>query len=155
MNPTTAAPVAMPVAAKPPLAKICSDVVVRALAQNVSIQTEIEPLVTVYPDEEFLYVYHLYILLYLMDGCSQPQLGTDLNNFESWQLPGKTDVWLRQLCISYQPPALLPECPTYTLWDIHCSYQLSDAETAFGLHTFFEVGDPKTSRGTVTVVLRS
>ncbi len=140
---------------KIPEAKLVAPIVVRPIIRNIQIPREIEPLVTVSPDEEFINVYHLYITLYLMDGTSQPVLNDDFNNIEKFSVGDGNDVWLRKLSINYFQPAVIPEQPTFTVWDIHCDYKVSSAETAFGLHTVFNADDPITSRGTITIVLRS
>lgn len=148
-------------------AKIQSGPFIRKLASGIPTQDEIQPLVTVYKCEEFIETYHLYILVYLPDGSKEPKMDLNLNEKERYwpdqDWSKENPLLLRLVIIDYDNPGQPAENPTYTLWDIHCTYKIEQnsneretiRENASGLRVLFKVDDPKTSRGTITIVQRT
>ena len=109
-----------------------------------------EPLVSIYPDDEFPETYHLRLVLYLLDSVV-PQLNEDFNTIERENTEaGLLEV--RQITVAYNPPA--DDIDTYSIWLMDVDYVVK-GPSAQAIRVKYTVGDPVTSRGTVTTVKRT
>lgn len=120
------------------------------LASGLSEQVSTEPLVALYPDTLHQHSYRLLVHLYIPDQV-HPQLNL---NFDDVELQETEAGWLelRQIHVDY--PAANPRTTTFSLWEIRATYTV-EGQNAQAIRVRYVVGDPKTSRGTVTSVATS
>jgi len=110
----------------------------------------IEPLVSVYPNPEFEKTYNLQMHLYVPD-TAEPKLDPNLDTILKTSTQAG-ELSLRIVDIDYDQPAT--PTGTYSLWCMNVIYQVIDEE-ADAVSVRFIVGDPLTSRGTVTTVSKN
>ncbi len=118
------------------------------LASGLAQQASLEPLVAIYPNPEFTNSYYLVIHVYVPDDTT-PILEDDFDVI----VKGSTqagDITMRQISIRYSNPTSMA-VPTFSLWTFNVIYQV-EGEEADAVQVMFVVGDPDTSRGTVTTV---
>jgi hypothetical protein len=108
-----------------------------------------EPLVAVYPDGEYENMYHLVMSLYVPDG-QEPEISDDFDNMKPVHTEAG-DLLVRQIVIDYKTG--LPADCTWSLWKVVIDYTVK-GDQAQAIHVMYRVGDPETSRGTVTTVKR-
>lgn len=108
-----------------------------------------EPLVAVYPDAEYPAMYHLVMSLYVPDG-QEPEINDDFNNMLEEQTEAGL-LLIRQIIIDYRKPES-SDC-TWSLWKVLIDYAV-EGDQAQAIRVMYRVGDPETSRGTVTTVKR-
>lgn len=123
---------------------------INLLASGLSEQVSIEPLVALYRDTSIENSYRLLIHLYIPDGVA-PQLNL---NFDDVELQDTEAGYLelRQIHVDYATPP--PRTTTFSLWEIRATYTV-EGKNAQAIRVRYVVGDPKTSRGTVTSVATS
>jgi hypothetical protein len=120
-----------------------TDMLASGLAQQVSS----EPLVALYKDPSLEHTYQLVIHVYIPDGVT-PSLNPDFNDIKR-QPTEAGELYMRQIFIDFPDPA--PGVTTFSLWEIRAIYTV-DGLGAEALRVKFVIGDPVTSRGTVTSV---
>ena len=113
-------------------------------------QTSLEPLVAFYPVEEMERVFYIKMHLFVPDGVV-PILNADIDIIKTEETEAG-DLSLRQIAIM-RDKAPLPDIDTYALWQLDIQMQLeADEPVAQGLRVKYVIGDPRTTRGTVTTV---
>jgi hypothetical protein len=117
------------------------------LASGLSEQVSKEPLVALYPDQVMENSYRLLIHMYIPDGV-RPHLDLDFDDVER-QSTEAGELELRQILIDYPTPN--PRITTFSLWEARATYTV-EGKVAQALRVRYVVGDPETSRGTVTSV---
>lgn len=106
-----------------------------------------EPIVTVYPtgDKD---TYHLCVFVYIPEGA-YPSLDKNFSDIKIEKTQaGKIPT--RMFKVSYENT----HQPTYMLWILEVDYQVEGLQ-ADAICVYYSMGDPNTSRGTVTTVSNS
>ncbi|NLR68445.1 hypothetical protein HGH92_29325 [Chitinophaga varians] len=121
----------------------------KIFGSGLAARLSTEPLVAVYPDAEFPNMYHLVMSLYVPDG-QEPSIDDDFNNMIEENTEAGV-LLIRQIIIDYQKPES-GNC-TWSLWKVLIDYAI-DGPQAQAIRVMYRIGDPETSRGTVTTVKR-
>lgn len=108
-----------------------------------------EPLVAVYPDAEYPNMYHLVMSLYIPDG-QEPQINDDFDRMIEENTEAGV-LLIRQIVVDYRQEESA-DC-TWSLWKVLIDYAVN-GDQAQAIRVMYRVGDPETSRGTVTTVKR-
>ncbi len=126
------------------------------LTSGLAEQVSTEPLVALIqerrghhhhdPDREHN-SYRLLVHMYIPDGV-EPRLNHDLDHVEL-QSTEAGELELRQIYIDYDTP--MRGTSTYSLWELRATY-IVEGKVAQAIRVRYVVGDPETSRGTVTSV---
>lgn len=111
----------------------------------------LEPLVALFPEPQMEKEYRLLIHVYIPDGV-EPNLNKDFSIIKEESTEAGT-ITTRLIAIDYDEPSA--EVETYSLWVIDVTYAINDGEEAEAVLVQFVIGDPQTSRGTVTSVVRT
>lgn len=108
-----------------------------------------EPLVAVYPDAEFPNMYHLVMSLYIPDG-QEPVINDNFDDMREEETEAGR-LLVRQIVIDYRENAAADH--TWSLWKVIIDYAVK-GDQAQAIRVMYRIGDPETSRGTVTTVKR-
>ncbi|RXK86886.1 hypothetical protein [Filimonas effusa] len=111
----------------------------------------LEPLVALFPEPQMEKQYRLLIHVYIPDGV-EPSLNKDFGNITEIATEAG-NVSARLIAIDYDEPSA--EVDTYSLWALDITYAINDGVEAQTTLAQFVIGDPQTSRGTVTGVVRT
>ncbi|MBC9910281.1 hypothetical protein [Chitinophaga varians] len=123
----------------------------KLFGSGLAARLSTEPLVAVYPDAEFPNMYHLVMSLYVPDGA-EPMIDDNFNNIVEENTEAGP-LMIRQIIIDY-PKNESPDS-TWSLWKILINYAVEDEKLqAQAIRVMYRIGDPETSRGTVTTVKR-
>jgi len=114
------------------------------ISENITTPVSHEPLVAVYPSEE-QYTYDLFVHVYVPTGVTPTWFG----QFDQVGIDTTPagDIQVRYLYI--QCDELFGD--SYSLWASHIHYTI-DINEAQAIRVLFDVGDPRSTRGTVTTV---
>ncbi|QJB31147.1 hypothetical protein HF324_07125 [Chitinophaga oryzae] len=115
------------------------------LAERLSV----EPLVAVYPDAEFPNMYRLVMSLYIPDG-QEPVINENFDDMRDEETEAGR-LLVRQIIIDYQKSEAADH--TWSLWKVIINYAVK-GDQAQAIRVMYRIGDPETSRGTVTTVKR-
>jgi len=117
------------------------------LATRLSNQFSDEPLVALNKHPSLQHTYTLLIHFYAPDGIT-PALDTDFGHVVMQSTPAGS-LYLRQIKIDITH--LEPLAHAFSLWEVRAIYTVA-ADSSEGVLVQYVIGDPVTSRGTVTSV---
>ncbi|NML39193.1 hypothetical protein HHL17_18480 [Chitinophaga sp. G-6-1-13] len=121
----------------------------KIFGSGLAARLSTEPLVAVYPDAEYPNMYHLVMSLYVPDG-QEPIINDDFNHIIEENTEAGV-LLVRQIIVDYQKRESANS--TWSLWKVLIDYAI-DGPQAQAIRVMYRVGDPETSRGTVTTVKR-